>query len=357
MKRKPLYFVLLITGFILFISCETDDTEPQKKGYTKGVFISCEGAFRANNGSVSWYDTDSSKITNNLFNIVNGRPAGDVIQSFALAGNKGVIVANNSGKIEIVDLETFKSTGTIIELSYPRYFVYADNGRGYISNGNLHGEVYEVDLISSTITDTISVGMGPEQMLILNNQLYVANSGGWDYDNTISVINTNTNELVETIPVGDIPLALVADLNDDIWVLCMGQVVYNEAWTEIIEETDSKLIRINTRSLSVTKEVVLGQKGDYFNPSYLAVSMYGDTLYFEEKDGLYAMSINDDIQPVDPVIRKNFSSVKIHPKSGKIFATEITDYSSPGFLHIYKSYSLVRSLDTGIAPGGIVFAD
>ncbi len=311
----------------------------------------------ANNGSISWYDPDSAKITNYIFSLINNRPAGDVVQSIALAGNYGVIVANNSGKIEIVDLETFASTGTITDLSYPRYFVYAKNGRGYVSNGNFQGEVYEVDLASSAIIDTITVGTGPEQMIIFNGNLYVTNSGGWDYDNTISVINTNTNKIIETITVGDIPMALVADLNNDIWVLCGGKVVYNETWTEIIKETESRLVKINTESLSITKDIIIGQKGDYFNPTWLTISPDGSTLFFGEADGLYSMSIDDTEQPPAPLIKKNFSAVGIHPESGMLFALEITDYTTPGFLHIYEGSSLVYSIETGIAPGNIVFAD
>ena len=357
MKTQITFSTLLLSAILVFISCEKDQSAPDRKGYAKGAFIRCEGAFNANNGSISWYDPDSAGIVNNLFQMVNGRPAGDVVQSFSTAGDYGVIVANNSQKIEVVNLETFESVSTITGFSYPRYFAYLGNGSGYLSNGSFEGQVYKIDILKGVVTDTIEVGMGPEQMVITGNYLFVANSGGWGYDNSVSVINIMTDEIEKNITVGDIPVAVVADRNDNIWVLCMGKVVYDETWTEIIDETDSKLVRINSATMTVDKEIITGQIGDGFKPSWLTINSDGDMLYYGEADGLYGMSIDDTHQPQSPYIGKAFSYAGTDPVSGMIFALEITGYSSPGILHIYDGDSLVSTYETGIAPGGIVFTD
>ena len=351
---------LLLLCLLIFDSCGKEDTAPEAgsepEGYARGVFISCEGSFNSNNGSLSWYNADSNKIVNNLFEKINGRPAGDVIQSFALAGDYGVIVANNSQKIEVVDLETFKSVSTITGFSYPRYFAYKGEGTGYLSNGSMGGQVYKIDLKVGYVTDTIEVGMGPEQIIISGNYLFVANSGGWGYDNSVSVIDTGTGEVSHTITVGDIPVALVADRDNNIWVLCRGKVVYDESWSEIIEETDSKLVRINSQAMTVDNEIVIGQKGDDFNPSWLSVSPEGETLYFGEAEGLYAMSIDSGGQSAEPFIDKMFSAAGIHAETGRLFAIEVKGFSSPGLLHIYDGSNHMTSMETGIAPGGLVFA-
>jgi YVTN family beta-propeller protein len=355
-QAGQIYF-LSIAFLMILNSCGKEHTEPTVTGYAEGVFINCEGSFNANNGSISWYSADSGKIVNNLFETVNGRPAGDVIQSFALAGDHGVIVANNSGKIEIVDLADFESVSSITGFSYPRFFVYSGNGKGYLSNGNIKGEVYKIDLTMAAVTDTIEVGMGPEQMIIEGHHLYVANSGGWGFDNSVSVIDTGTDSVVETIIVGDVPVALVTDAEKNIWVLCRGKVVYNDSWTEIINETDSKLVRIDPATMAVDKEVIIGQKGDYFNPSWLAVSPDGLSLLYGESGGTYVMGTDEDTQPSAPLIKDGiFSAAGVHPGSGKILAVEIKGYSLPGFLHIYDGNMLISSMETGIAPGGIVFS-
>lgn len=359
LRSGSLYMAIALITVIsaTILSCEKDNNGPDKRGYAKGAFISCEGSFNAGNGSVSWYDPDSSEVVNNLFSLVNGRPAGDVVQSFSVAGDYGVIVANNSHKIEVVDLETFESAATITGFSYPRYFVYSGNGIGYLSNGSSGGQVYKIDLARGEITDTIEVGQGPERMVILGNHLFVANSGGWGFDNTVSVIDIVSDQVVKTIEVGDIPVALVADRNNDIWVLCRGKVVYDETWTEIIEETDSKLVRINTAILEADRHVVTGSKGDWFNPSWLTVNPEKDELWFGEAEGVVRMSIDDPVQPAEPYIAEMFSYAVKDPVSGLIFALEVADYNSPGLLHVYNGDNLHSTIETGIAPGGITFTE
>ncbi len=346
---------MLAAGTIFFISCEKEDDTPRREGYARGVFIACEGAFNASNGSISWYDPDSNIVVNNLFEHVNGRPAGDVVQSFTLAGDLGVIVANNSQKIEVVDLVTFESISTITGFTYPRYFAYTGKGSGYLSNGNLDGHVYSIELESGIITDTIDVGMGPEQMVVAGNHLYVANSGGWAFDNTVSVIDTRSNEVVATVEAGDIPVALVTDRDNNVWVLSRGKVVYNETWTEIIEETDSRLVRINPVTLKADRSVVIGTTGDGFNPSWLSVSADGGTLYYGEAGGVYSMSIDSQVQPSEPMLPENFSYAATCPSTGRFFTLEITDYTSPGKLHIFNDDDQEETYNTGIAPRVMAF--
>jgi YVTN family beta-propeller protein len=198
--------------------------------------------------------------------------------------------------------------------------------------------------------------MGPEQMIISGNYLFVANSGGWGYDNSVSVIDTRSGKVTQTLTLCDIPVAMVADRDNNVWVLCRGKVVYGE-WPEVIEETDSKLVRINSATMTVDKEIITGQIGDGFNPSWLTINSDGDMLYYGEADGLYGMSIDDTQQPQSAYIGKTFSYAGADPVSGMIFALEITGYSSTGLLHIYDGDSLVSTYETGIAPGGIVFTD
>jgi YVTN family beta-propeller protein len=355
MKQTIQSLFVISTILLINISCEKEKTLPANPGYATGVFVWCEGAFNANNGSISWYNPDSAIMVNNLFEYVNKRPAGDVIQSFALAGDYGVIVANNSQKIEVVELETFKSAGTIVGFSYPRHFVYSGNGKGYLSNGSSEGHVYMIDLHALQVTDTIAVGMGPEQLLISGDHLYVANSGGWGYGNSVSVIDTRNGNVVKTITVGDIPFALVSDARGDIWVMCRGNVVYDASWN-IIEETDSRLLRISAVTGLTDREVIIGNTGDYFNPSYLAINPAGNILYYGEKEGLFSLGIDDVMQHEEPLIAKHFSSAGIHPVTGDIFALETTDYTSAGYLHLYEGGNLVLSRETGIGPGGLVFS-
>ena len=232
--------LLLTFGLATIIaSCNKTEDKPVDTGFLHGVYIVNEGGYSNNNGSITYIDKASSLIYYNLFKQVNGRGPGDVIQSFAISNDMGFIVANNSQKVEVVDLETFASIGTITGVDYPRYFLGISNTKGYVTDGAFQGNVLVIDLESFQISSQITVGNGPENIIMTGDMVFVANSGGWASDSTVSVISTQVDQVVKTILVGDNPTDLVEDVNGDVWVLCKGKVTYDQNWN-IISETASR---------------------------------------------------------------------------------------------------------------------
>jgi len=98
-----------------------------------------------------------------------------------------------------------------------------------------NGVVKVVDLGSNTVSKTIDAGIGPEQSLVADGKLLVCNGGAYTMDSTISVIDLSKDQVVQTIWVGDNPKELVADMNDDIWVLCYGYIKYDSNFNIILE--------------------------------------------------------------------------------------------------------------------------
>lgn len=351
--KKLVWFAMIFTS--IFTSCSKDDEKPIDTGYLHGVFITNEGGFMNNNGSISYYDIDSTKVTNNLFQMINGRILGDVVQSFGVARNKGFIVVNNSQKVEVVDMESFESLGTITGVDYPRYFMGIDNDKGYLSNGNFAGKVYVIDLVTLELTDSITVGNGPENIVKSGNYVFVANSGGWTNDSTVSIIDVTTDQVIETIHVGDNPTDLVVDKNSDIWVLCRGKVVYDQNWN-ITDETDSKLVKINGSDRSVEETFVVGQTGDFFNPNRLAISHDGQNIFFGEAGGIYRMNIEDSNVPTSAYIAKQYYGLDIDPDNGTIYCLKANGFDANGMVYMYNSNGILTdSLEVGIAPNGATF--
>ena len=83
-----------------------DDNGPKQTTLGKGFFVINEGNFTVGNASLSFYNYDSAKMTNNLFYKVNGVPLGDVATSMSFHRNLAFIVVNNSGLIYIIDRNT-----------------------------------------------------------------------------------------------------------------------------------------------------------------------------------------------------------------------------------------------------------
>jgi YVTN family beta-propeller protein len=75
----------------------------------------------------------------------------------------------------------------------------------YIANSN-DNTVSVMDTSTNNVVATVSVGNNPVGLAVTpdGTAVYVANSG----DNTVSVINSATNTVVATVPVGNQPYAV-----------------------------------------------------------------------------------------------------------------------------------------------------
>ncbi len=353
---KKFFFFSLLAGFLLsFTACNKNDDTPKDTGFLYGAYVVNEGSFQSNNGSISYIDLDSSYIINNLFYSVNGRTPGDVVQSFAVAGDKGLIVVNNSARVEVVDMEHFVSLGTITGCSYPRYALPLTDNKVYLTNGAFAGKVYVLDLSALAITDSIAVGYGPENLVRSGDHVFVANSGGWSHDSTVSVIDVNTDQVVKNIVTGDNPVDLAVDYRGDVWVLCKGKVVYDQNWN-IVDETNARLQKIDASSLEVTEDFVIGQKGDYFNPQRLTIASQGRVILYLERDGVYGVSVDNPTIPDNVLIGGTFYGLDADPGSGLIYVTDARDFSSAGVLYRYSPDGILQdSAVVGIAPNGVWF--
>jgi YVTN family beta-propeller protein len=353
--QKIFYPIFLCVAFLL-VACKDTGTITTEI-YEHGVIITNEGAFRSNNGSVSFYDQALDTVYNNIFEHANNlRGLGDVVQSFAVADDKGFIVVNNSQKVEVVRLTNFKSIG-IINASYPRHFLSVGSGKGYLTNGSFPGQVLVINTTSLTITDSIQVGNQPENLLLRGNKVFVAN-GNWGNDSTVSVIDAFTNKLEKTITIGDGAVNMVSLSDSSIWILCMGKQVYQG--DQIIFETDARLVKMNSSDYNIQSSVIIGKKGDYCFP-YLLASDNSGNIYYVEFDGVHKVSASSPGHEDMLLIPwQNSSGVSIYgmnvdPKTSNIYLLEPVDFSSAGKFHIYNSTGkLLHSFNVGIAPNGAV---
>ena len=103
---------------------------------------------------------------------------------------KTAYVSNEAGRIaKEKDFQGY-SNGTPVVAAFP-------------TGSTATGTVSVIDLASFTLKDTISTGLHPTGMAIWGKHLLVANT----YSDTISVINMETNQVVQTIDLG-LPVAI-----------------------------------------------------------------------------------------------------------------------------------------------------
>lgn len=341
-----LHVLGLLAGTFLFTACDNDDTPPTPKGaYEHGVFITNEGNFGAPTAEISYLSKDTKTLIPALFNTVNDRPLGDGAQSTTFFGDKAYIALNNSEKIEVVNAFTFESTGVINGLKIPRYMAVLQEEKAYVSeyvgysfSGYLgKGRVSVLNLKTNTVTKTIDVGLLPEEVLLYNGKLYVANGGG----STVSVINTATDEVEKTIEVGNAPQRLVLDANNKIWVLRGGY------------GTPGALVKIDpANNYAMTNfPFPVGTSG--VGP--LKTNGAKNTLYFAYNGKVYTMPITASALPTAPLLNRNAFGLGIDPETNLVYLG-VGGYSSNGWVVRYQNTgAAIDSFQVRIIPNGFVF--
>ncbi|RDV15678.1 YncE family protein [Pontibacter diazotrophicus] len=354
----------LITSSVAFTSCDDEnDVEPVIENEVRGpydqegVFIINEGNWGTPNGSISFLsDSAGHQVQNGIFSNANaGRPLGDVIQDMELYDSLAYIVANNSNKIEVVNAYTFESVGVVENLQLPRHFVALNNEKGYVTEtvdyAGSQGRVSVIDLNNYTVTETIEVGMEPEQLLVAGGKLYVANSG----DNNVTVINTATDAVESTITVSDAPTELALDRDNNIWVLSAGRITYNDDWTAIdYDQTTAGALSKITPGTQNVQTYTFGSNQS--QPGNLTINGNGDKLYFNYDGGTYVQDVSATSLSNTVIIDHSFYGLGVDPDNGYIYGGDSNGFAGEGTVHVYQpDGTKVTEFRAGIGPNGFVF--
>jgi DNA-binding beta-propeller fold protein YncE len=349
-------------------STETPVTEG-KDGPIKGFFLLNEGNMGNNKASLDYFDYGTGVYHKNIFpernpNVVN--ELGDVGNDIQIYGDKLYAVINCSHLVEVMDVNTARHIATI-SIPNCRYITF-DKGYAYVSsyagpvliNPNARlGYVARIDTVSLKVKDTCIVGYQPEEMAIVDNKMYVANSGGYrvpDYDNTVSVIDLESFKETKKIVVGTNLHRLEADNYGNIYVTSRG---------------DRKNIRSNTYILNTKTDMVT----HILNLPASELCAAGDSIYvcsveWNDNTGENTVSyaiINTQTQSVvsrnfitdgtDRIIKVPYG-LAVNPETKEIYVTDAKDYINPGMLYCFapdgrKKWETPDG--TGDIPAHIVF--
>lgn len=340
----PFLFIAAISG------CKPEDNNNTQDAYGSGVFITNEGPFNTGTGTVSFYNRQTGEVSNNIFEVVNNRPLGNIVQSIEVHNNKVYIVVNNAAKVEVVNVADFVSTGVIENVGSPRFFTGIDEHKGYLTDWNSGIKVINLD--SNTVSSTIGTGgNGAEQMKLIGNEIFVANLGGFGNDSTVSSINTSGDVLTATIAVGHRPQSLSVDANGKLWVLCSGY----QDWVNPVNDTPGKLVRLNPATKTVELTLVFPSNSDH--PLSLIANAAKNTLYYSLNNGVFEIDINATQLPSSALINRSFYNTGIDPVSGYLFGTNPLDYVQDGYVSRYdlSTGNLIDSLHVGVIPGNFYF--
>lgn len=355
--KRLLY--LLICALGLF-SCSDSPVETVFFDFTgeRGVYVINQGNFMYGNSTLSFYDPDTKSLVNHVFQARNGAPLGDVAQSMTLWNNLGFIVVNNSGKIYIIDSSTAEFKGSITGLSSPRYIHVINSQKAYVTD--LYARKITIFNPSTfQVTGDIPVSNpnaefsqhSTEHMIQYKNLVF---TNCWSYDNKILIIDTETDQLIDSIEVFKQPNSLVIDHENKIWVLTDGGFEGNPYGYE-----RAGLLKIDaeTREIERSFRFAMGER-----PLGLCLNAGKDSLLFLNRH-VWKMGVADLKLPTLPFVVSShaevyggFYSLAIDPLNSEIYVGDAIDHAQNGIVYRYSaSGKLIDQFKVGISPGGFAF--
>lgn len=337
----------------------------------RGFYLVNEGNMGSNKCTLDYFDYFTGLYARNFYaernpNVI--KELGDVGNDIGIYGSKLYVVVNCSHKVEVLDSRTGTRLGQvdIPNCRYVRFY----RGKAYVSSyvGPVlidpdapKGAVYEVDTTSLKVTRKVSVGYQPEEMEIVDDYMYVANSGGYrvpNYDNTVSVIQMVDFKQVQQIPVGINLHRLKKDRYNKLWVTSRGDYQSRPSRMYVLDKRRgyNQMIVTDTLPFGVSNMVI-----------------QGDSLYFYSTEwNNYTQSNTITYGIVDvrtkQLVSNNFITdgtekeitipygIAVHPETGDILVTDAKNYVSSGTLYCFDRLGRKKwSVRTGDIPAHITF--
>lgn len=354
MKFRSLFLAVLCTLFmgVSFTSCSDDDDDDK---VTTGVFILNEGKQGGNNAGISVYNPETHAVTADVYMAQNGKGLGDTGQDMILYRDYVYVTVYGSSLLVKLDNEGKKvaSLSFSEEDGQPRY-IAAENGKLYVTLYS--GKVARINAADLKIEKYVQVGKNPEQIVEEDDKLYVANSG-WGKDNTVSVIDIKTFEVVKTVEVVVNPNYL-QEAEGYVYVISYGN----------FGDIPYTLSRINTRTYEVEKNIatatIMAEHDDiiYLANSETDWSTYTTTTTFFTYDAKRGVLNNTSFLQDSPAARvlatKSVYMIEVDPNNGDIYIG-ISDYNNNGDVYRFtRAGEFVTEIATGsLNPNNMVFFD
>lgn len=371
---RYIYYFLLLSilagcrGELKLANPEEEETGNNGNGGSiTGFFLLNEGNMGSNKASLDYFSYETGKYMRNIYPSRNPdivKELGDVGNDIGIYGSRLYAVINCSHYVEVMDVQTAKHIGSIDILNC-RYIVFND-GKAYVSSytGPVQidpdarpGKVVEIDTSSLQITREVVVGYQPEEMVISNGKLYVANSGGYrypNYDNRVSVIDLEKFEVIKEIEVAINLHRMEIDRYGLIYVSSRGDYY----------DTGADVFVINSNT-----DKVVGRLGVPASEMCLA----GDSLYITSVEWNYITNSNEisytlyDVR-YGEVVSSSFITddagkeikipygIAVNPETKEIFICDAKDYVTPGTLFCFDSKGNLKwEVTTGDIPAHFAF--
>lgn len=376
-------FYIVLFSVALFSACREDEvvvpteydilpvTVPEGSSIV-GMYLLNEGNMGSNKCTIDYLDYVQGYYVRNLYAERNPhviKELGDVGNDIRVYGSKLYVVVNCSNKVEVLDARTGIRI-TQVDIPNCRYVNFY-RGHAYVSSyvgpvqlnnpDAVKGAVYKIDTLTFKVVDKCTVGYQPEELEVLGEYLYVANSGGYmapNYDNTVSVIELEGFRQMQKIPVGINLHRVKADNHGRLWVTSRGdyETISSNLYVLQKKKGRNEMEVTDTLNIPCSNFCISGDSLYYYSTEWNNFTQQNTITYgIINTETLQRVSnsfITDGTQ-ADITIPYGIS---IHPDTGDIYITDAKNYVSSGVLHCYSKDGKHKwSVRTGDIPAHMCF--
>lgn len=328
------------------------------------IILLNEGNWQADNGKMTYFE-DGRVVSNQWFRDINGIKLGDTPNDIIQVNDSLIAIAINWSNI--VQFITPEGKAVAATEDVPNNRKLATDGKYvYISSyghecgtidGMLEftkGYVAKIDISTFKVVDAVEVGYEPEGIAYYKGKLFVANTGGYafnedhQYETTVSVIDAQSMEIYRTVDTGTINL--YGKMSQSGPYLCInspGDYYDIQAATIIFDcdavldgkpdaECFTKLDFAATYNTVTTdgKFLAIGSRYSYYTSDYQFNYLTIDpalAISSNSSDGVYEMLPGTVLEDIKAMTMPY--GIYVNPYTGYIYATDAGGFNSAGSLY------------------------
>ena len=374
---RKLYLIPLLLFLLFFSACREDEqiflsdsvqvTLPLVGTRIKGFYQLNEGNMGTNGASLDYFDYTTGYYTRDIFSERNPdivKELCDVGNDIQVYGQKVYAIITVSNLVVVFDVRTARKLKEI-EIPNCRYLAFHD-GKAYVSSyaGPVQidpnaekGLVAEIDTVTLKLTRKVTVGYQPEEMVVHEGKLYVANSGGYrapNYDRTVSVVDLETFEEKKKIEVAINLYRMAIDKRGDIYVSSRGDYKNISPNLYVIDSRTDEVKQC--LDISVGGMCMSGDSLYYYSVAY-SMSSGGNRVTYGILDTRTKKEITDRI--ITDGTEKEIMipyGLAINPETKEILMSDAQNYVVTGFVYCFSPEGKLRwKTQGGNIPGHFAF--
>ncbi|MBD5248986.1 MAG: hypothetical protein HDS58_02715 [Barnesiella sp.] len=347
------------------------------------IILLNEGNWQADNGKITYFVNDAV-VSNQWFRDVNKQKLGDTPNDIIQVNDNLIAISVNWSNIiqyispdgkavaateDVPNNRCLTTDGKYVYISSYGHECATVSGMKYFTKGF----VAKIDASNFKVVDAVEVGYEPEGIALYNGHLFVANTGGYafqenhDYETTVTVLDAATLKTVRNIDTGQINL--YGKMSQSGKYLCINSPgdYYDVQAATIILDCDAALRGLSDRDCFVKLEYAatysctasngnfyaVGARYSYYSGEYTFNYIAIDPARVMESGGADGISDQMPGTVVNDIKKMTMPyGIYVNPYTGYIYATDAGSFAAAGGLYQWSPEGkLLGSHKVYINPG------